>query len=141
MGNQVANQVANQVGNQVANQVANRYDNGVCLPTIESRSSTSFRSSTGNIAAIDFGTTSCSLSYCLKGDDKIRFLKLDDTHDRVPTAILMDLQGKVLEFGYNARTKYANLKGEAKLQRYYFQHLKMNLQHERVSYFTQRFVS
>ena len=124
----------------MGNQMAKRCDNGFHPPTTESRSSTSFRASTGNIAAIDFGTTSCSLSYCLKGNDRIRFLKLDDTHDRVPTAILMDRQGKVSQFGFNARKKYAALKGEAKLQYYYFQHLKMNLQHESVSYSKQSFV-
>ena len=112
--------------------MATQYVNGLPFPTVESRESESFRATRGNIAAIDFGTTSCSLSYCLKGDNKIRFLRLDDRHDRVPVAMLVNHQGNIA-FGYNAREKYVNLTAEEKLQHYYFQHIKMNLQHENVS--------
>ena len=42
-----------------------------------------------NIAALDFGTTYCSLAITTVGDDKASCLKLDTYRSRVPNAILL----------------------------------------------------
>lgn len=108
-----------------------RYVNGVRLPVGEARQSRS--KTTGNIAAIDFGTTSCSVAYWIKGDEKIRLLRLSADDVRVPTAILMDSEGKVKEFGKNARRKWAQLPKDKKATHYFFNDIKMILQHDKVT--------
>ena len=45
------------------------------------------------IAAIDFGTTFCSLAYTLSDDDKVNLIELNPHQQRVPTAILLRKQG------------------------------------------------
>ena len=116
--------------------------NGVKLPHKETRSSTSFRPAGGNIAAIDFGTTSCSLVYHLKGQTEPYKLKLDSTDDRLPTAILLkpvaaaDLESQrveVVAFGHQARKMYYDLTPLARTTHYYFHQVKMHLQDEKVS--------
>lgn len=107
-----------------------RYINGVRLPKEEVRESR-LRNS-GNIAAIDFGTSSCSLAYWMKGDKTIRLLTLGSDDVRVPTAILMDSNGKVVEFGKSARRKFAQLTKEKKQHHYFFNDIKMILQHDKV---------
>ena len=107
-----------------------KYVNGVRLPTEEFRESRSRNS--GNIAAIDFGTSSCSVAYWMKGDKNVRLLTLGSDDVRVPTAILMDSNGKVVEFGKSARRKYAQLPKEKKQHHYFFNDIKMILQHDKV---------
>lgn len=108
-----------------------QYVNGVRLPVEEPRK-TSIKS-TGNIAAIDFGTSSCSVAYWIKGDETgVRLLRLSADDVRVPTAVLMDSDGKVKEFGKNARRKYAQLPKERKKHHYFFNDIKMILQHDKV---------
>lgn len=107
-----------------------KYVNGVNLPTEVARESRS--RNTGNIAAIDFGTSSCSVAYWMKGDKKVRLLTLGSDDVRVPTAILMDSNGKVVEFGKSARRKYAQLTKEKKQHHYFFNDIKMILQHDKV---------
>ena len=114
----------------------NEYVNGVRLPAEVARESRSRNS--GNIAAIDFGTSSCSVAYWMKGDQHVRLLKLGSDYGsddvRVPTAILMDSNGMVVEFGKSARRKYAQLTMEKKRHHYFFDDIKMNLQHDKVFY-------
>ena len=43
-----------------------------------------------NVAAIDFGTTSVSLAYTTERDDKINTFFIDQIHERVPNAILLE---------------------------------------------------
>lgn len=87
------------------------------------------------IAAIDFGTTNCSVAYILPGEMGEQgpiMLPFDGTVYRVPTAILFNKEGKVDAFGVTARTLYRGLDGQEKLECAYFEQIKMNLQHEEV---------
>lgn len=88
------------------------------------------------IAAIDFGTTNCSVAYILPGEMSEKgpvLLQFDGTIRRVPNAILFDPRGKMVAFGKNARTAYSGLEDDEKLEYAMFEHIKMNLQHEEVS--------
>ena len=44
-----------------------------------------------NIAAIDFGTTYCSLAYKTKGDPGVTVMRLDSSIQRIPNAILLKI--------------------------------------------------
>ena len=44
-----------------------------------------------NIAAIDFGTTYCSLAFKTEGDSGVTVVRLDGTNRRVPNAILLKI--------------------------------------------------
>lgn len=107
-----------------------KHVNGVSLPVEESRRDRYKK--VANIAAIDFGTTSCSVAYCVQGDQRVHLLKLGPDDVRVPTAILMDVSGKVVEFGKNARRKYAHVPSERKQYFHFFSEIKMSLQHDQV---------
>ena len=111
-----------------------KYINGTFLPTKELRETVQQNvGCTGNIAAIDFGTTSCSLAYSVAGGSKIRFLRIDDADkERVPSAILMDADGKVIDFGRKARRKFAKSPRERRQHYHYFSEIKMALQHDKV---------
>lgn len=118
-------------------QQREKYVNGTHFPIKEPRETAQQNSRcSGNIAAIDFGTTSCSLAYSVAGDTRIRFLRLDEANDRVPTAILMDANGRVVDFGSNARRRFAQLPKERKQHHHYFSEIKMTLQHDKVSVLT-----
>ena len=111
------------------------YVNGTCWPRKIPRSKSGFRqTAASNIAAIDFGTTSCSVAFCHRGDkDNVHLLKLDRIHRRVPTSILINDAGQVVEFGRKARMEYARQSPEKKKGLYYFNEIKMNLHHDSVS--------
>ena len=106
----------------------------------------SFRTNPKNIAAIDFGTTNCSLMYLLNvpqlteeaKKQPIR-LKLDTSgfSVRVPNCALFDIMGKVVAFGHSAQRRYyKNIKpGEIKSYNF-FQKIKMKLQHDKVKTIT-----
>ena len=90
------------------------------------------------IAAIDFGTTNCSVAYIVPVPDEMpdsgpEMLTFDGTHYRVPTAILFDSDGVVDTFGTTARRNYASLEDDDKLECAFFEQIKMDLQHEEVS--------
>ena len=89
----------------------------------------------GNVAAIDFGTTFCSLSYQVAGYDREN-LMISDTRDRVPTALLVKRKGVqiyVIEIGYAAQKKYKNIPISAYKDYLYFECFKMQLRDESVS--------
>ena len=97
-----------------------------------------YQKSNGNIAAIDFGTTSVSLAFTTVGDQDISALTLDeDSKDtRVPNALLLDLKEdrsvRVEAFGHEARNKYGRLKS-SELKRYvYFEKIKLFLKRDKV---------
>ena len=95
-----------------------------------------FRVHSSNIAAIDFGTSNCSLAYTTAGSETgedPRMLTLNNTHYRVPTTILFKPDGTVDSFGYDARSEYLNLNDKERLEYPYFEQIKMNLQHDKVS--------
>ena len=99
------------------------------------RKESGFRVHSGNIAAIDFGTTNCSVAYITVGsgsEEGPRRLPLNTTYHRVPTAILFKPDGSIDSFGYDARAEYLNLANEDRLDYAYFEQIKMNLQHDKV---------
>lgn len=118
---------------QQAVVIKQKYVNGTHFPIKELREAQQNTECNGNIAAIDFGTTSCSLAYSVAGDTKIRFLRLDEADkERVPTTILLDANGRVVDFGSNARRKFAQLSKEKKQYHHYFSEIKTTLQHDKV---------
>ena len=92
------------------------------------------------IITIDFGTTHCSVAYLLRPDLAEKpsevnpiVLKLDNAGNRrIPSCILFDPDGNKIAFGQEAREQFAALKSELKPQYHYFEHVKKNLQHEKV---------
>ena len=91
----------------------------------------------GNVAAIDFGTTFCSLAYCVTGCD-IETFKIDDYVDRVPTAILLKRRDQneaitVDKIGFVAQQKYKDLPADKHEHFLYFECFKMQLRDENVS--------
>ena len=114
-----------------------RMPNGVDRARIVRRKDVSFRRTTGNIAAIDFGTKNCSLAYVTGGDagvggNSINKLPLNGTNCRVPTAILLDAEKKVVAFGFDARGRYSNLDFRERENMYYFDGIKICLQRDKV---------
>ena len=95
------------------------------------RTESGFRVHSGNIAAIDFGTTNCSVAYTTGGTDP-QLLTLRGTYNRVPTAILFKPDGSFDSFGHDACSEYLNLDDEDRLKYAYFEQIKMTLQHDEV---------
>ena len=105
------------------------------------RKDTTFRQTTGNIAAIDFGTKNCSLAYVTVNDPRaldllggtLPKLPLNDTYSRVPTVVLLNAGGRTEQLGHFARSAYLNLDDREKKMVAYFDKLKMNLARDAVS--------
>ena len=93
----------------------------------------------GNIAAIDFGTTYCSLAYTTEGDPNANCIKPDGYNSRVPTAILLkkkdtadssaSIPCAIIAFGSQANF---HLRAKDADKHLYFERMKMNLQHDPV---------
>ena len=97
------------------------------------RSVAGFRKTTGFIAAIDFGTTYCSVAYTLKNEKDFIKLTLDGHHTRVPNAILIERGShKVDSFGYRAQERFTCLKKQQE-KFMYFERMKMILYRTPVS--------
>ena len=89
------------------------------------------------IAAIDFGTTFCSLAYTLSDDDTVNLIELNPHHQRVPTAILLRKQGLaadrdtpqlvIQKFGFEAQNGTITLTEEERPHYVYFELVKMLL--------------
>ena len=93
------------------------------------------------IAAIDFGTSNCSLAYTVNRET-IDTSFLSESFDRVPTAILIKPEDKtrlcsdvdVIGIGKVAQQSYGNLPNEEYSMLLYFECFKMKLRpHENVS--------
>ena len=102
-----------------------------------SRTKAGYRVTDGNIAAIDFGTTSVSLAYTTKGDDKVNTLALDSETKsvRVLNVILLSTKkGKVAveAFGANAQKKYKIMKQSDYSSYIYFERIKVLLGRDQV---------
>ena len=96
-----------------------------------------YHATDGNIAAIDFGTTSVSLAYTTKGDQQVATLPLDaqDKPPRVPNVILLKKEGlKVMveAFGADARKKHGSLRSGVYENYIYFERIKMLMRREQV---------
>ena len=101
------------------------------------------QSNGGNIAAIDFGTTSVSLAYTTKGDEKINtfLLDADEKSARVPNAFLLERDENrkisVVAFGSNARNRFSAIKHSIAHDFIYFERIKMLMKRSKVcSYYT-----
>jgi len=105
-----------------------------------------YRSTPQFLTTIDFGTTHCSVVYLLRPDLEPNpsevdptVLKLDNSgHKRVPTYILFDANGNKMAFGHEARERFAALNHEQRPRHHYFEHVKKNLQHEKVTQLTRK---
>ena len=88
-----------------------------------------------NVAAIDFGTTFCSLSYAINGGE-IKMLDIYRNDNRVPTALLLkkNKDGSVLliDIGVVAQQKYVQFSEDIHEEHLYFECFKMNLRDEEV---------
>ena len=97
-----------------------------------------YRVTDGNIAAIDFGTTSVSLAYTTKGDDEVSTFVLDsETRSmRVANALLLrrDESQKlfVAGFGGDARVKFGSMRASGLADYIYFERIKMLIKREKV---------
>ena len=88
-----------------------------------------------NVAAIDFGTTYCSLAYMTEGDQEPTMMNFEYTYPRVPTSLLLkrnddDGTAEVKCFGYEARREYTRTRPKLQHQYIYFDRVKMNLKEE-----------
>ncbi|XP_011406946.1 PREDICTED: heat shock 70 kDa protein 12A-like [Amphimedon queenslandica] len=100
------------------------------------RTDAGFRVTDGNIAAIDFGTTSVSIAFITKGDEKVNTLTLDneDQSTRVPNAVLLkkdDGKMKVEAFGSIARKKFTSMRLNEHHTHVYFERIKMLMRREK----------
>ena len=118
-----------QIGNTL------KSSNGCILARRIPRSEARCRQPSNYIAAIDFGTTNCSIAYILPGETfekEPNVLAFQGTQQRVPTAILFNNDGVVRSFGDKARKTYRNLRVEEMRDWAYFEQIKMDLQHDDV---------
>ena len=110
--------------------------NGCIVAKRVPRSKTDFHKPSKNVAAIDFGTTNCSVAYLTETDIPERGpqrLLLSGNYSRVPNAVLFDPNGSLLSFGMDARLEYSNLEDDKRPDYIYFEHIKMNLQSDEAS--------
>ena len=109
-----------------------------------------FRETTGNVAAIDFSTTFCSLAYTTGSEEQsVANIKLNEVHSRVPTAILLfqkqyrlpddsdnpvpkSMAYEVKAFGYQAQEEHRKLHSHDRSKCLYFELFRMNLQRVKV---------
>ena len=112
-----------------------RCPNGVIKARKVPRSATGFRPASGFVAAVDFGTTYCSVAYTLQQkSNEIHKLPIDGPHTRVPTAILIERKTNAVEaFGFRAQTKFSTMKKEVREKYIYFERMKMILYRRMVS--------
>ena len=107
--------------------------NGVLKTRKVPRSDADFRRASGYVAAIDFGSTFCSVAYTLQGSKKILELPLDEPLTRVPNAILIEKKsGTVTAFGYRAQRVFSQLRKQQHLY-IFFERMKMILYRVQVS--------
>ena len=110
------------------------YPNGVYRTRKIPRSEACFRPASEYLAAIDFGTTYCSVAYIRKGCKDIVKLPLDGPRTRVPNAILIDKNtNTVTAFGYRAQNQFSLLKKRQE-KFIYFERMKMILYRTKVSH-------
>ena len=91
------------------------------------------------VAAIDFGTTNCSLAYSIddRGDQIVR---LNEYYTRVPTAIMLKrgqandggTECSIHSFGEFAQKQYHENNKLQKDPYLFFERMKLNLQHDQV---------
>ena len=93
------------------------------------------------LAAIDFGTTHCSVAYLIRPDKEPNPSEVDPTvltldedgNRRVPSYILFGEDGNKIAFGQEAREQYSAFDHEERSLYHYFEHVKKKLQHDEVT--------
>ncbi|XP_011404398.1 PREDICTED: heat shock 70 kDa protein 12A-like, partial [Amphimedon queenslandica] len=101
------------------------------------RQNAGYRVTDGNIAAVDFGTTSVSIAFITKGDEKVTTFTLDreDQSTRVPNAVLLKKEDngkmKVEAFGSIARKKFTSMRSSEHHTHVYFERIKMLMRREK----------
>ena len=92
-----------------------------------------------NVAAIDFGTTYCSLSYAIDGRGTVEMLVIDENKTRVPTALLLkrNEDGSIsrIDIGFVAQQKHTQLSKKKYKEHIFFECFKMELRDEEVDYY------
>ena len=103
--------------------------NGIVAAETVSRTSISVVPTTGNIAAIDFGTSNCSLAYSTGGDDSVNLLTLSSQEGqvRVPTILLVSDRGEPVKFGNRAIREYQTMDPDEQLNYHLFERIKLAL--------------
>ena len=103
--------------------------NGIVAAETVSRTSISVVPTTGNIAAIDFGTSNCSLAYSTGGDDGVNLLTLSSQEGqvRVPTILLVNNRGEPVTFGNRAIREYQTMEPDEQLKYHLFERIKLAL--------------
>ena len=101
------------------------------------RTEAGYRVTDGNIAAIDFGTTSVSLAYTTKGYEDVNSFVLDPGNQstRVLSVILLkkeEAKLKIVAFGRDARRKFSQLRSGDYPNYLYFERIKMLLKRGQV---------
>ena len=101
------------------------------------------QSTNGNIAAIDFGTSSVSVAYITDGDrieKGVNTLALEyssnSTVTRAPNAILLSKEGtecKIAAFGETAQKRFSDMKEGERCHHIYFERIKMLMKRDNVS--------
>ena len=92
---------------------------------------------TGNIAAIEFGTTSVALAYTITWDEEISTLGLNERYwdIRVPNVILLRKDGASLtmtSIGEEAKNNYTRMRLDDRKNYVYFETIKMLMKREKV---------
>ena len=115
------------------------YKQPLCRARKIRRTDAGYRVTDGNIAAIDFGTTSVSLAYTTKGDDadlvNTLVLNTENYSKRVPNAMLLKKEGRkmtVAAFGNVARKRFTTMRPSQYKEHIYFERIKMLMRRENV---------
>ena len=103
--------------------------NGIVAAETISRTSIPVVPTAGNIAAIDFGTSNCSLAYSTRRDESVALLTLSSQEGqvRVPTILLVNDRGEPVKFGNRAIREYKNMDPDEQLKYHLFERIKLAL--------------
>ena len=116
--------------------IIKRHPNGAKVAEAIDRMHSVFSTTTGNIAAIDFGTANCSLAYCTTEDEEMELLKVttQEGQVRVPTILLVNEEGEPIDFGYGAIHQYQRLDPSQQMKYHLFERIKLALGPDEVYY-------
>ena len=121
------------LASSLRNEFKEYYPNGTSKARKIPRSEAGFRRSSGYVAAIDFGSTYCSVAYAQRGEEEIIKLPLDGPLTRVPNAILIEKKRSTVDaFGRVAQHRFSQLK-EQQENYLLFERIKMILYRSKVS--------
>lgn len=102
------------------------------------RSISGYRTTNGNIAAIDFGTTSVSVAFTTGGDKDVNTLVLDQSNldTRIPNTLLLKRtengSTSIISVGNDATTVYSKLRASDRCNYIYFERIKMLMKRDKV---------